>query len=146
MIGSLYWLLKCHQIFDYQLKLCAAYTVTVTGGMRRPFIKQGRGQNTSKQVWQSWVRCLDQGSHLSRGQFLPEPRFKPTTSGYKSNALSIRPRLNFLELSVVNLCFFFSWGEWTDIKWCPLGFLTAFKLRVQSLTFFADNSAVNNVM
>ncbi len=36
------------------------------------------------------VRCLARGSHLSRGQFLPEPRFKPTTSGYKSNALSIR--------------------------------------------------------
>ncbi len=42
---------------------------------------------------QSGVRCLAQGSHLSRGQFLPEPRFKPTTSGYKSNALSISPRL-----------------------------------------------------
>ncbi len=39
------------------------------------------------------VRCIAQGSHLSRGQFLPEPRFKPTTSGYKSNALSIRPWL-----------------------------------------------------
>ncbi len=31
--------------------------------------------------------------HLCRGHFLPEPRFEPTTSGYKSNALSIRPRL-----------------------------------------------------
>ncbi len=39
------------------------------------------------------VRSLAQGSHLSHGQFLPEPRFEPTTSGYKSNALSIRPRL-----------------------------------------------------
>ncbi len=39
------------------------------------------------------VRCLDQGSHLSRGQFLPELRFEPTTSGYKSDARSIRPRL-----------------------------------------------------
>ncbi len=36
------------------------------------------------------VRCLAQGSHLSRGQFLLEPRFEPTTSGYKSTALSIR--------------------------------------------------------
>ncbi len=36
------------------------------------------------------VRCLAQGSHLSRGTFLPEPRFKPTTSGYKSDALSTR--------------------------------------------------------
>ncbi len=36
------------------------------------------------------VRCLAQGSHLSRGQFLPEQRFEPTTSGYKSDALSIR--------------------------------------------------------
>ncbi len=36
------------------------------------------------------VRCLAQGSDLSRGQFLPEPSFEPTTSGYKSNALSIR--------------------------------------------------------
>ncbi len=39
------------------------------------------------------VRCLAQGSHLSRGQYLPEPRFDPTTSGYKSDALSTRPRL-----------------------------------------------------
>ncbi len=39
------------------------------------------------------VWCLAQGSHLSHGQFLPEPRFEPTTSGYKSNALSIRPQL-----------------------------------------------------
>ncbi len=36
------------------------------------------------------VWCLAQGSHLSRGQFLLEPRFEHTTSGYKSNALSIR--------------------------------------------------------
>ncbi len=35
------------------------------------------------------VRCLAQGSHLSRGQCLPEPRFEPTTS----DALSIRPWL-----------------------------------------------------
>ncbi len=28
------------------------------------------------------VRCLSQGSHLSRGHFLPEPGFEPTTSGY----------------------------------------------------------------
>ncbi len=39
------------------------------------------------------VRCLVQGSHHSCGQFLLEPRFEPTTSGYKSNTLSIRPRL-----------------------------------------------------
>ncbi len=33
------------------------------------------------------------GSHLSCGHFLPEPGFEPTTLGFKSNALSIRPRL-----------------------------------------------------
>ncbi len=50
------------------------------------------------------VQCLAQVSHLSRGQFLPEPRFEPTTSGYKSDVLSIRamtaPKLeahNYLE-------------------------------------------------
>ncbi len=36
------------------------------------------------------VRCLAQGSRLSRGQFLLEPRFEPTTSSYKSDALSTR--------------------------------------------------------
>ncbi len=42
------------------------------------------------------VRCLAQGSHLSRGHFLPEPGFEHwVTSGFKSNALSIRPRLVF---------------------------------------------------
>ncbi len=40
---------------------------------------------------QFWgVRCLAQGSHLSRGQFLLEPRFEPTTSSYKSDAQSTR--------------------------------------------------------
>ncbi len=28
------------------------------------------------------VRCLAQGPHLSRGHFLPEPGFEPTTLGY----------------------------------------------------------------
>ncbi len=39
------------------------------------------------------VRCLAQGSQLSRGQFLLEPRFEPTTLGYKSDALSLQPQL-----------------------------------------------------
>ncbi len=39
---------------------------------------------------QSGVRCLAQGSHLSRGQFLPEPRFEPITSGYKSRHIKDR--------------------------------------------------------
>ncbi len=43
---------------------------------------------------QLWVRCLAQGTLLSRGQFLPEPRFEPTTLGYKSDALSIRAMTN----------------------------------------------------
>ncbi len=38
-------------------------------------------------------RRLAQGSHLSRRQFLTEPKFEPTASGYKSDTLSIRPRL-----------------------------------------------------
>ncbi len=45
---------------------------------------------------QSGVRCLAQGSHLSRGHFLPEPGFEPTTSGFKSNTLSTRPRLPYI--------------------------------------------------
>ncbi len=31
--------------------------------------------------------------HSPHRQFLPDPRFEPTTLGYKSNALSMRPRL-----------------------------------------------------
>ncbi len=31
---------------------------------------------------QTVVRCLVQGSHLSRGHFLPEPGFEPTTLSY----------------------------------------------------------------
>ncbi len=46
--------------------------------------------------------ALPKGLNLSHGHFLPEPGFEPqpwVTSGFKSNALSIRPRLphiNFL--------------------------------------------------
>ncbi len=39
------------------------------------------------------VWCVAQGFHLSRGHFLPEPRFELTTSDYKSNAPSTRHRL-----------------------------------------------------
>uniref|UniRef100_A0A8C1N6K5 Vitelline membrane outer layer 1 homolog a n=1 Tax=Cyprinus carpio TaxID=7962 RepID=A0A8C1N6K5_CYPCA len=39
-----------------------------------------------------------------------------------------------------------SWGWWTDIKWCPCGFLTAFQLRVESSQLFGDDTAANNIM
>ncbi len=52
------------------------------------------GQPTLRRPGSSWgFWCLAQGSHLSCGQFLLETRFESTNSGYKSNALSIRPRL-----------------------------------------------------
>ncbi|KAK7131679.1 hypothetical protein R3I94_016714 [Phoxinus phoxinus] len=37
------------------------------------------------------------------------------------------------------------WGKWTDIKWCPSGFLTAFQLRVQSNQGIEDDTAANNI-
>ncbi len=49
-----------------------------------------RAADTVARGEQLGVRCLAQGSHLSRGQFLPEPRFEPTTLGYKFDALFIR--------------------------------------------------------
>ncbi len=60
------------------------------------------------------VRCLAQGSHLSRGQFLPEPRFEPTTSGYKSDALSIRPRLPQIENELILQLGFKIGSFWTE--------------------------------
>ncbi|XP_051734796.1 vitelline membrane outer layer protein 1-like [Ctenopharyngodon idella] len=38
-----------------------------------------------------------------------------------------------------------SWGEWTDIKWCPAGFLTTFQLRVESSQGIEDDTAANNI-
>ncbi|XP_073681061.1 vitelline membrane outer layer protein 1-like [Garra rufa] len=38
-----------------------------------------------------------------------------------------------------------SWGEWTEIKWCPSGFLTAFQLRVESSQGIEDDTAANNI-
>ncbi len=54
---------------------------------------------------QSGVQCLAQGSHLSREQFLPEPRFEPTTLGYKSDALSIRATAALIMCAVMNQIF-----------------------------------------
>uniref|UniRef100_A0A673HCX3 Vitelline membrane outer layer protein 1-like n=1 Tax=Sinocyclocheilus rhinocerous TaxID=307959 RepID=A0A673HCX3_9TELE len=34
-----------------------------------------------------------------------------------------------------------SWGRWTDIKWCPSGFLTAFQLRVEKSQGDGDDTA-----
>ncbi|XP_016328798.1 vitelline membrane outer layer protein 1-like isoform X1 [Sinocyclocheilus anshuiensis] len=38
-----------------------------------------------------------------------------------------------------------SWGRWTDIKWCPFGFLTAFHLRVEVPQGNGDDTAANNI-
>ncbi|XP_050948877.1 vitelline membrane outer layer protein 1-like [Labeo rohita] len=38
-----------------------------------------------------------------------------------------------------------SWGRWTDIKWCPSGFLTAFQLRVETNQGVGDDTAANNI-
>ncbi|KAK9954916.1 hypothetical protein ABG768_014830 [Culter alburnus] len=37
------------------------------------------------------------------------------------------------------------WGQWTDIKWCPSGFLKAFQLRVESAQGNGDDTAANNI-
>ncbi|XP_059381724.1 vitelline membrane outer layer protein 1-like isoform X2 [Carassius carassius] len=39
-----------------------------------------------------------------------------------------------------------SWGQWTDLKWCPSGFLTAFQLRVERSQGDGDDTAANNIM
>ncbi|XP_016414049.1 vitelline membrane outer layer protein 1-like [Sinocyclocheilus rhinocerous] len=38
-----------------------------------------------------------------------------------------------------------SWGQWTKIRWCPFGFLTAFQLRVKSSQGIEDDTAANNI-
>uniref|UniRef100_A0A8C2JAJ9 Vitelline membrane outer layer protein 1-like n=1 Tax=Cyprinus carpio TaxID=7962 RepID=A0A8C2JAJ9_CYPCA len=38
-----------------------------------------------------------------------------------------------------------SWGQWTEIKWCPSGLLTAFQLRVESSQGIEDDTAANNI-
>ncbi|XP_058613222.1 vitelline membrane outer layer protein 1 homolog isoform X2 [Onychostoma macrolepis] len=38
-----------------------------------------------------------------------------------------------------------SWGQWTEIKWCPSGLLTAFQLRVESFQGIEDDTAANNI-
>ncbi|KAK9954915.1 hypothetical protein ABG768_014829 [Culter alburnus] len=38
-----------------------------------------------------------------------------------------------------------NWGEWTDIKWCPSGFLKAFQLRVEPSQGNGDDTAANNI-
>ncbi|KTG36356.1 hypothetical protein cypCar_00049039, partial [Cyprinus carpio] len=37
------------------------------------------------------------------------------------------------------------WGQWTEIKWCPCCFLTAFQLRVESFQGSGGDTAVNNI-
>ncbi|XP_059381727.1 vitelline membrane outer layer protein 1-like [Carassius carassius] len=39
-----------------------------------------------------------------------------------------------------------SWGQWTDIKWCSSGFLTAFQLRVERSQGDGDDTAANNII
>ena len=38
-----------------------------------------------------------------------------------------------------------SWGLWTDIKWCPSGFLRSFQLRVERPQGDGDDTVANNI-
>ncbi|XP_073680584.1 vitelline membrane outer layer protein 1-like [Garra rufa] len=38
-----------------------------------------------------------------------------------------------------------SWGRWSDIQWCPSGYLIAFQLRVSKFWESSDETAANNV-
>uniref|UniRef100_A0A672LB36 Vitelline membrane outer layer 1 homolog b n=1 Tax=Sinocyclocheilus grahami TaxID=75366 RepID=A0A672LB36_SINGR len=57
--------------------------------------------------------------------------------------------LTGIRLHCINLInktlFFHSWGQWTEIKWCPCCFLTAFQLRVESFQGIGDDTAANNI-
>uniref|UniRef100_A0A8C1HJR0 Vitelline membrane outer layer protein 1-like n=1 Tax=Cyprinus carpio carpio TaxID=630221 RepID=A0A8C1HJR0_CYPCA len=39
-----------------------------------------------------------------------------------------------------------SWGRWTEIRWCPSGFLKAFQLRVEPSQGNDDDTAANNII
>ncbi len=101
IFSSYYSSLQCHMILrnhsaSFETENVCKKCFTVTVDQFNAFLaKQKYG-----------VRCLAQGSHLSCGQFLPEPRFEPTTSGYKSNAL-LEPRLPswlmYLTISCIDL-------------------------------------------
>ncbi len=54
------------------------------------------GQPTLRRPGSSWGFGALLKGLTSVVDFLPELRFEPTTSGYKSDALSIRPRLSFI--------------------------------------------------
>ncbi len=89
--------------------------------------------------------------------FLPEPGFKPTTLGFKSNTLSIRPRLqrwlicrNGLGFSVIGglglwLCTVGRWwaGLWIRDRHFPavLIFVIIF---VNNIYIFTDNKMIKN--
>ncbi|KAM9312188.1 vitelline membrane outer layer protein 1-like [Gastrophryne carolinensis] len=38
------------------------------------------------------------------------------------------------------------WGEWSDIQWCPEGFLISFSMQVEPHRKGGDDTAVNNFM
>ncbi len=58
------------------------------------------GQQTLRHLWSSWgFRCLAQGFHLSRGQFLLEPRFiRPRLPKVKSQGQEMEERLRAQQL------------------------------------------------
>uniref|UniRef100_A0A8C1WSW0 Uncharacterized protein n=1 Tax=Cyprinus carpio TaxID=7962 RepID=A0A8C1WSW0_CYPCA len=72
----------------------------------------------------------------------------PIGNGDDTALNGIRLHCNVLKNDDFCVCvfFFFSWGRWTDIKWCPSGFLTAFKLKVEVPQGNGDDTAANNIL
>ncbi len=63
-----------------------------------PFPKQGYNRMKQDDLFlkgriPQYERVDNLLKDMDNQQFLLDPRFEPTTSGYKSDALSIRPRL-----------------------------------------------------
>ncbi len=86
-------LLVHHTIIKLRWALFVTYTIiqSITSSEMCSLHLTHQSVHTHLEQWaadtaapkdQLGVQCLAQGSHLSRGQFLPEPRFDPTISGY----------------------------------------------------------------
>uniref|UniRef100_A0A670IWA2 Vitelline membrane outer layer 1 homolog n=1 Tax=Podarcis muralis TaxID=64176 RepID=A0A670IWA2_PODMU len=66
-------------------------------------------------------------------------------NGIRLHCSSGGVRTTLLTFVVESKSFQFGWGEWTEVKKCPKGYLVAFTLKVEAPQWLGDNTAANNI-
>ncbi|XP_068128165.1 vitelline membrane outer layer protein 1 homolog [Hyperolius riggenbachi] len=90
-----------------------------------------------------WTESCPEGTSARGFSLLVEPENRDNTAVNSIKLYCAEPYSTTVEDTITSSAA--RWGQWTSVKWCPLGDFVSFSLKVQK-PINGDNTAANNIM